>query len=419
MGRLNAYRYGVHHPHSGHRPPGTQHWPSGARHWPPWTGRRPSQTARDVKLAVIVGAFALITSTIIAERTATPVEWPAYLLLVGSAAALAVRRRHPVPVLVITAACALVYPHVTATPNGSFIVPMMITLFTAASLGLRAWAFGVGGVFLASFLTFGVLLGDVPREAVGWVPGWLVAVLVAGEVARSRHEYLVEAEQRAAEAERTREQAALRRASEERLQIAREVHDVLSHSISMINVQAGVALHLIDTKPEQARTALDAIKQASKDALRDLRTTLGVLRDVDAQDGGRAPAGGLHRLEELQAGAKAAGLELEITTTGEARELPAGVDLAAYRIVQESVSNIVRHSGASTGAISLQFSETELVIVVDNAPGTVDAAAIQGAGRGIRGMRERAEALGGDLDAGPRPEGGFRVRALLPLGDAP
>lgn len=371
-------------------------------------------------LAAIVGVFVIATSTAIAHQAGAPLDWPAYLLLAGSAAVLSVRRRHPAAVLVVTTACATAYPHLGYAPTGPFILPMMIALFTAASLGLRAWAFGVGGVFLAIFLIFGVLIGSAPREAVGWVPGWLVAVLVAGEVARARHEYLAEAQQRAAEAERTREQAALRRATEERLQVAREVHDVLSHSISMINVQAGVALHLMDTKPEQARTALVAIKQASKDALRDLRTTLGVLRDVDRPDGDRAPAGGLHRLEEMQAGAKAAGLELEIITTGEARELPAGVDLAAYRIVQESVSNIIRHSGASTGTISLQFSPTDLVIVVDNDAGTPGRAESQGAGagNGIRGMRERAEALGGDLDAGPRPDGGFRVRARLPLGDA-
>jgi signal transduction histidine kinase len=384
-------------------------------------------------LAAIVGVFVIATSTAIAYHAAAPLNWAAYVLLAGSAAALTVRRSHPAAALVITTACAMAYPHVGYAPTGPFVLPMMIALFTAASLGLRAWAFGVGGVFLAVFLIFGVLIGSAPRDAAAWVPGWLVAVLVAGEVARARHEYLAEVEQRAAEAERTREQAALRRATEERLQIAREVHDVLSHSISMINVQAGVALHLMDTKPEQSRTALVAIKQASKDALRDLRTTLGVLRDVDASDGDRAPAGGLHRLEELQAGAKAAGLELQITTTGEARELPAGVDLAAYRIVQESVSNIVRHSGASTGAISLEFTPSDLVIVVDNDAGTGDDTGAaqgkgerqraggrgsEGAGNGIRGMRERAEALGGELDAGPRPNGGFRVRARLPLGDA-
>jgi signal transduction histidine kinase len=277
----------------------------------------------------------------------------------------------------------------------------------------------VAGAFLVVFLVFGVLTGTVPRDVVPIVPGWLVAVLVAGEVARSRRDYLAEVERRAVEAERTREEEALRRATEERLRIAREVHDVLSHSISMINVQAGVAVHLLDTKPEQARTALVAIKQASKDALRDLRATLGVLRDVDEQDRARGPAGGLHRLEDLVSGAQAAGLRLEVSTSGDPREVPAGVDLAAYRIVQESVSNILRHAGTTTGAVTVQFAPHDLIVLIENDAGTRDGAGTQGAGNGIRGMRERAEALGGDLEAGPRPDGGFRVRARLPLADAP
>jgi signal transduction histidine kinase len=395
--RSSAYRDGV--------------FRSTARH-------RLPQPTRDIVFAVVVGAFVIASTAAIARGIATPFDWPAVALLGLSAAALSVRHRYPPVALVITTACAVAYPHSGYAPTGPFVLPMMIALFTAASLGRRVWAFGVGAAFLAMFLIFGVVNGDVPRDAVGWVPGWLVAVLVAGEVARARHDYLAEAQQRAVEARRTREQEALRRASEERLQIAREVHDVLSHSISMINVQAGVALHVIDSKPEQARTALVAIKHASKDALRDLRTTLGVLRDVDEPDGDRAPAGGLHRLDDLQAGAKAAGLQLEISTTGEQRELPAGVDLAAYRIVQESVSNIVRHSGASTGAISLQYGPDDLVVVVDNDAGTRAVTRTEGAGRGIRGMRERAEALGGKLDAGSRTEGGFRVRARLPFGDA-
>jgi len=376
---------------------------------------QPHRPTRDILLAGFVGVFVVASSAAIAHGAGIPLDWRAYLLLICSAAALGVRHRYPPVALVITTVGAVAYPHLGYPPSGSFVLPMMIALFTATRLGRRAWAFAVGVAFLAVFLVFGVLNGDVARDAVAWVPGWLVAVLVAGEVARARHDYLVEVQERAVEAQRTREQEALRRATQERLQIAREVHDVLSHSISMINVQAGVALHLIDSKPEQARTALVAIKHASKDALRDLRTTLGVLRDVDGADGDRTPAGGLHRLEELQTGANAAGLQLEISMTGEQRELPAGVDLAAYRIVQESVSNIVRHSGAPTGAISLQYGADDLVVVVDNDAGTQEVTSTQGAGRGIRGMRERAEALGGDLEAGARPEGGFRVRARLPL----
>jgi signal transduction histidine kinase len=160
-----------------------------------------------------------------------------------------------------------------------------------------------------------------------------------------------------------------------------------------------------------------AIKQASKDALRDLRATLGVLRDVDGDDGDHGPARGLGRIDELVSGARAAGVRLEVTTHGDPSPLPAGVDLAAYRIVQQSVSNIVRHAGDTTGSIALGFGDGELTIAVANAPGTPDGDSTPGAGDGIRGMRERAEALGGELTAGPTPDGGFRVHARLPVGD--
>ena len=382
---------------------------------------RPVLTIRDVVVAVIIGALTVGISAVFAHNLPPqrPLGWPGFVVLGISSAALVMRRRYPAGVMVVTAVCAVVYPRLGYAPGAGFLLPMMVALFTAAALGLRAWAIGVAGAFLGVFLAFGVLTGAVPREAVPIVPGWLVAVLVAGEVARGRRDYLAEVERRAVEAERTREEEALRRATEERLRIAREVHDVLSHSISMINVQAGVAVHLLDTRPEQARTALVAIKQASKEALRDLRATLGVLRDVDEQDGARDPAGGLHRMEDLVSGARAAGLQLEVSTSGDPREVPAGVDLAAYRIVQESVSNILRHAGSTAGTVMLRFGPNDLIVLIENDAGTREGAGSQGAGNGIRGMRERAEALGGDLEAGPRPDGGFRVRARLPLGEAP
>jgi len=297
------------------------------------------------------------------------------------------------------------------------VLPLVIALFTAVSLGRRAPAIVVTALFLAAFLIGRALSDGHASEALPFVSGWMVAVLVAGEVSRSRRDYFAEARRRAVEAERTREEEMRRRATEERLRIAREVHDVLSHSISMINVQAGVAVHLLDSRPEQARTALVAIKQASKDALRDLRATLGVLRDVEGQDGDHGPARGLGRIDELVSGAQAAGVELEITTHGDPSPLPAGVDLAAYRIVQQSVSNIVRHAGATTGSIDVRYGDGDLTIVVANAPGTGNGDSTPGAGDGIRGMRERAEALGGELTAGPAADGGFRVHARLPVGD--
>ncbi|HSK91705.1 MAG TPA: histidine kinase [Euzebyales bacterium] len=384
----------------------------------PAHGRRPPSRRRDLLIAGVAAWVAVGGSTFVAQRMPPqrPLDWLAYLLLIGSAGALVARRRHPVTVLVVVGACTVAFGAAGYASGGPFVLPLMVALFTAVSLGHRTPAIAVAAIFLASFVAAAALEDGRAREALPFVPGWTVAVLVAGEVARSRGDFHAEARRRAEEAERTREEEMRRRATEERLRIAREVHDVLSHSISMINVQAGVAVHLLDSRPEQARTALVAIKQASKDALRDLRATLGVLRHDEGEDD-RDPARGLARIDELVSGARSAGVVLEVTTRGDPRALPAGVDLAAYRIVQQSVSNIVRHAGAATGTVDLAYAGGALTIVVENAPGTREGDGGPGGGSGIPGMRERAEALGGELSAGPLPDGGFRVRARLPVGD--
>lgn len=221
---------------------------------------------------------------------------------------------------------------------------------------------------------------------------------------------------RAAEAERLRKEETRRRASEERLQIARDLHDVLAHNISLINVQAGVALHLIDEKPEQARTALAAIKEASRDALRELRTALDVLRRTD-DAAPRTPAPGLGSLDELVSRTSAAGVQVRTEIAGEARPLPAGVDVTAYRIIQEALTNVVRHASKASATVRVTYGANDLSVQIeDDGAGPGPAGAVDKPGQGIAGMRERAAALGGQLDAGPRPEGGFRVSARLPLG---
>jgi signal transduction histidine kinase len=249
-----------------------------------------------------------------------------------------------------------------------------------------------------------------------WLTGWLTASFVAGEVSRARNAYLKEVERRAIDAERTRDEEVRRHASEERMRIARELHDVLAHSISVINVQAGVALHLLDRQPEQARPALVAITEASKNALGELRATLGVLRGADDDDP-RAPAPTLAQLNDLVTTATTAGVRVQVNVTGAERPLPPGVDLAAYRIAQESLTNVARHARPATATLSIAYGADELVVEVQDDGRTADARAFR-AGHGLIGMRERAASVGGELDAGPRPEGGFRVRARLPLNGA-
>jgi signal transduction histidine kinase len=236
-----------------------------------------------------------------------------------------------------------------------------------------------------------------------------------GEAVRSRRAYVAELRDRAERAERTREEEARRRVDEERMRIARELHDVISHSIGVISVQAGVAAHLLERRPDKAGEALATIRQASDEALDELHAMLGVLRQPDGR-APLAPAPGLAQLDALVAMAEGAGLRVEVDTRG-AADLPPAVDLACYRIVQESLTNVVRHAGASRATVTVAADGDTLVVEVsDDGTGAPGAGNGNGTRQGIVGMRERARALGGTLEAGPRPEGGFRVSARLPAG---
>jgi signal transduction histidine kinase len=241
-------------------------------------------------------------------------------------------------------------------------------------------------------------------HAAGWVISAGVMVVTFG----MWQLHVREAERRAEEAERTRDEAAQRKAMEERLRIARELHDSLTHSISVIQVQAGVAEHLARKRGEQVPPALQAIQEAGADAARELRATLSVLRAAEDGDGS-----GLGQLDSLVARARAAGLPVTVTVTGAERPLPADVDRAAYRIVQEALTNVSRHAGPAQASVCLQYTPEALTVQVDN-DGPGDGARSAGPGLGLIGMRERVSALGGRLHAGPQDGGGFRVRAELP-----
>ncbi|MET0417591.1 MAG: histidine kinase, partial [Actinoplanes sp.] len=223
-------------------------------------------------------------------------------------------------------------------------------------------------------------------------------------------EALRQAERRADEAERTREEIARRRADEERLRIARELHDSLTHQISIIKVQAEVAVHLARRRGEPVPEALLAIREAGREASRELRATLEALRDD-----GRDPPRGLDHLPELVQRARMAGLDATLTIEGHRPDVPAAVDRTAYRIVQESLTNVARHAAAATASVRVDYRPDALAIRVDDdGAGTPDTA--QTSGVGLLGMRERVTALGGRLSAEPRDEGGFTVHAELPVG---
>ncbi|MEU9882281.1 sensor histidine kinase [Streptomyces phaeochromogenes] len=325
-----------------------------------------------------------------------------WLLIAAVCGALLFRRRYPVTAGWFTVLATGVY-YLLSDVDGPLIIVPIVALYALAAQGRMQAAIGMAAVMVIGMAAGTLASGsDVTGTAVFMLTGWLVAVVALGSVRHSRLAYA--------------EEEARLRATEERLRIARELHDVIGHNISMINVQAGAALHRLKKDPAQAEEALGAIKASSRETLRELRATLGMLRRVDEQ-APTAPAPGLARADELVASAKLAGLPVRIERTGAERSLPAPVDLAAYRIVQESLTNAARHSGAGRVVVRFAYGDRELTVVVeDDGRGSAARPAGSGGRSGIVGMTERARALGGELTAGPRPEGGFAVRARLPYG---
>jgi signal transduction histidine kinase len=335
---------------------------------------------------------------------------------------LAIRRRFPVPVLVVTAALSIGCWALASVQSPIFLSDV-VAFVTVILARRRAAAVIALIVYYAGYQWLPVLTGvrSAPSAlAAGLGAAGMVVLLGAAELLRLR-------QQRTAAVAASRQDQALRRASEERLRIARDLHDVVAHNISVINVQANTALHLIDRQPERAREALTAIHEVSKQALAELRSVLGVLREPGA-GAPLAPSPTLARLADLAGSAASAGLTVRVEADGERRPLPTEVDVAAYRIVQEALTNSARHSAGSTATVYVRYREDDVVVQVDDngaaaglAPAGPTAARPSqpgkdaSGGNGIAGMTERAHALGGSLQAGPRPGGGFRVRARLPL----
>jgi signal transduction histidine kinase len=333
---------------------------------------------------------------------------------------IAVRRRFPIGVLVAVSAAVALYGLLSFPPS-FVIVGMLVALYNVATALERrrfaAWAIGCSAV---------VVLATLPVW--GTTPFWadlvrtialLAVATAAGDAARNRRAYIVEVVRRAAEAERTHEEEARRRVDEERLRIARELHDITAHSLSIVAVQSGVALHVLDSDPESARSALVAIRETSRSALQELRAMLGVLRSAgEVGDGAPlAPTPGLARIEDLVQPLRDAGLHVEVTGPPPGDPLPAMVDASAYRIVQEALTNVLRHAESANVRVTLSRDEGSLSLEVAD-DGAAGGGALTREGHGIAGMRERALALGGTFFAGPQPGRGWRVAATLPLRSA-
>ncbi|OWA25744.1 sensor histidine kinase [Streptomyces sp. CS057] len=337
------------------------------------------------------------------------------LLLVTGSLALAGHRRAPRAVLAVTALCLFGYV-VLSQPGSWAAFPVVVAVHAAARSGHRAYGIGAGAAFLAGYvgvlLVSGPAVGETVERAL-LLLGWFLCAGVTGLIDKNWQAYLHQTEQRALDAERTREETALRRAGEERLRIARELHDSLTHSISIVKLQAGVAVHLAHKRGAAVDPALLAIQEAGGEAMRELRATLEVLR-TDGPEEPLLPGAGLARIGELTERASAAGIALSVRTDGDARTLPEDVDRTAYRIVQEALTNVARHAGRARTAVRIGYTERMLTVaVLDEGPCAPGASITPGTG--LTGMRERVAALGGTLVAAPRPDGGFAVHAELPL----
>ncbi|MBX9399211.1 sensor histidine kinase [Streptomyces sp. TRM72054] len=358
----------------------------------------------DWVIAVGVAATLVVTG-LSAQHSATALDPLGYALLAAGGLALAVRRRAPVPVLVVAGLCAVGYQ------AAGFDVPAVAYLFAvyaAVRAGHRTVTVAASVTMLAALPLAALAsgpheVGEAFAQARGALElAWLIAAGAAGEALR-------QAERRADEAERTREETARRRADEERLRIARELHDSLTHQISVIKVQAEVAVHVARRRGEEVSQALLAIQEAGREAARELRATLEALRDDDT-----TPPRGLDDVPELVERARAMGLDATLTIEGRQHDVPAAVDRTVYRIVQESLTNIARHANAATASVRIDCRPDALAIRVDD-DGKATPERAPAPGVGLLGMRERVTALGGRLRAEPRGEGGFTVQAELPV----
>ncbi|GGN10041.1 signal transduction histidine kinase [Actinoplanes campanulatus] len=353
-----------------------------------------------VPVVAFIGVAGLVVQS---GGLGTAAEFAALLAVLISSGLLFLRRRFPVVVGVVALAAVTAYGFLLQQP-GPIMLVFVVALYTVVDEGHLAVAIGLGVASVLAFAAADSLTrtGVSGNGATFLHAGWLVAV-IAG-VTRNRRAYLAEVEARTAAAELRAAEQARHRSTEDRLRIARELHDVLGHHLSLINVQAGAALHRPD--PVRSEQALATIRETSRETLRELRAALNALR----QDGEAplTPPPGLNRLGELTA----PGLAIRVEVT-ETRPLPSEVDLAAYRIVQEAVTNVTRHAAAKEAVVRIRPDGPDVLVEIDD--DGLGPRGDAGPGNGILGMRERARALGGTLATGPRPGGGFRVSARLPL----
>ncbi|MFJ9123355.1 sensor histidine kinase [Streptomyces sp. NPDC102340] len=364
-------------------------------------------------LATLTGV--LVTRSVTDDQT---VLWPGVALSVIACAALLWRRGHPLPTLCVTAVCTITEGALGYLLTPLLMGPLLVAQYSASVRVSRrtAWnsalaaaaAMAVTGLFLTTFSHQLILTSLNPAA-------WVLMVAALGSYVRVRRQYAVA---RAEHAAQEREEDARRRVIEERMRIARELHDVVAHHLALANAQAGTAAHIAPTNPGQALEIIARLPETTAAALRELKATVGLLRqDTDPDE--VAPAPGLDQLPDLLASYKAAGLDVDVTVQGESQRLHSGLDLTAYRIIQEALTNVTKHAATPTAHLRLVYTPRHLTLTVTNDTSAARPASGPAAQRGfgLLGMRERALAVGGTFRAAPRPEGGFEVACSLPLYD--
>jgi signal transduction histidine kinase len=330
---------------------------------------------------------------------------------------LAARRRFPGTVLALILASGLAFAALGLPPD-ILGVPILVAVYSVAAYGSR-WV-SMAGLAAAELGLAAVQLtpGRIGVDTLVGNLGVVAAAWLLGHFAHNYRTYAATLEERTAELEQAQEALAHRAVAEERLRLARELHDVVAHAMSVIAVQSGVGAHVAATQPKEAVKALAAIEVTSRAALTELRRLLGVLRQEDEPQGDLAPMPGLGDLDSLLAEVGKAGLAVRLQVRGTRPPLPAGVDLSAYRIVQEALTNVIKHAGPARAQVVVGYHDRDVTVeILDDGRGaaTSTGEGRAGTGHGLIGMRERVQVFGGDLQTGPRPGGGFRVAARLPL----
>jgi signal transduction histidine kinase len=378
-----------------------------------------SAWAFDSALALVAASLPMAFFVSMPAPSGVPVAMLAlgYGLVLLHTLPLVARRRFPGAVLAVCVASGLAITALGVPP--SFLGPAMpVAVYSVAAYG-RRWV-SLAGLVVAELGLAAVWLTPamLERSSFLFFMGFIAVAWVLGHFVGDRQVYAAQLEERTAELEEAREELARRAVAEERLRLARELHDVVAHAMSVIAVQSGVGAHVADSRPEEVGKALAAIEVTSRGALEELRRLLGVLRQDSEVQASLTPVPGLANLDSLLAEVGKAGLAVRVRVEGTPLQLPAGVDLSAYRIVQEALTNVVKHAGPAHAEVTIGYRDQEVTVeVTDDGRGAVPPASDGrvGTGHGLIGMRERVAVFGGDLQVGPRPGGGFRVAARLPL----